>query len=105
MDYLVQERDEYSHQIYKLRIKLAEVWNLKPASDAEKVREVCRIIRDEGESKSYSKAVKNDSQETLLKGPTTEVSNANGVSTDLGINVESLEKLIEKKFPLQLTRN
>ena len=42
IDDLVQERDEDSNEIYKLRLYLAKSWNIRLATDAEKVREVFR---------------------------------------------------------------
>ena len=45
IDYLVQERDEASREIYELKLKLADAWKITVADDAEKVREVARLVR------------------------------------------------------------
>ena len=40
IDDLDQERDDLYHEIYRLRLTLAQAWNITLATDAEKVREV-----------------------------------------------------------------
>ena len=47
IDFLCEERDESCNIIYDLRLELAEAWNLKLASNAEKVREVARLMKNE----------------------------------------------------------
>ena len=44
IDYLVQERDEASDEVYKLKLKLADAWNVELSDDADKVREVARLV-------------------------------------------------------------
>ena len=47
IDFLCEERDESCNIIYDLRLELAEAWNLKLVSNAEKVREVARLMKNE----------------------------------------------------------
>ena len=45
IDDLDQERDDLYDEIYRLRLTLAQAWNITLATDAEKVREVASRTR------------------------------------------------------------
>ena len=46
IDDLIQERDDVYNKIYELRLTLADAWNVKRATDAEKIWEVLRGDND-----------------------------------------------------------
>ena len=75
--------------MYKLKLNLADAWNIKLETDAEKVREVARLIRDKV-NKSHCDAAKEANMNKEEKK--NEI-----VTTDSGIDVLSLEKLIYEK--------
>ena len=83
IDYLVQERDEASDQVYKLKLKLADAWNVTLPDDADKVREVARLVNSNERPKSYRDALKETD-------PTQ-------IAVDSGIDIQSLEKLIDER--------
>ena len=58
IDDLVEERDEGLDEVDKLKLKLADAWNIKFETDAEKFREVARLVRDNKVNKSYFAAAK-----------------------------------------------
>ena len=92
IDYLVQERDEESDQVYKLKLKLADAWNVTFSDDADKVREVARLVRLNERPKSYRDATKGLN--------TNEAKRSNAIATDSGIDMQSLEKLIDELLSL-----
>ena len=68
IDDLVRERDEGGDEIYDLKLKLANAWNvLRNARDnGDRVIEVGRIIRT-GETKSYCPAAKQETATNALR--------------------------------------
>ena len=94
IDYLVQERDEESDQVYKLKLKLADAWNVTFSDDADKVREVARLVRLNERPKSYCDATKGLN--------TNEAKRSNAIATDSGIDMQSLEKLIDKRVAVTM---
>ena len=58
IDFLVLERDEESDEVYKLRLKLADAWNVTLPDNPARIREVIRISRLNDEEKSYCDTVK-----------------------------------------------
>ena len=58
IDFLVLERDEESNEVYKLRLKLADAWNVTLPDNPSRIREVIRISRLNDEQKSYCDTVK-----------------------------------------------
>ena len=61
---LVQERDEVCHEMFEVRLILADAWNIKRDSKAEKIWEVLRRTREikqtQVEKKPYNEAVKSN---------------------------------------------
>ena len=47
---LVLERDQVCNENYELRLKLADAWNIRLTTDAEKVREVSKRIRNDAKN-------------------------------------------------------
>ncbi len=94
IDYLVQEREEESDEVYKLKLKLADAWNIKLTTDAEKVREVARLVRLNEGPKSYRDAAK---EADMNQGERN-----NGIATDSGIDMQSLEKLIDERVAVTM---
>lgn len=86
---LVEDRDEGWNEVYKLKLELADAWNIKLETDAEKVREVARLVRDNRVKKSYCAVAKEAIRNMGVK--------KNGIATDSGIDVQSLEKLIDER--------
>ena len=89
IDYLVQERDEASREIYELKLKLADAWKITVADDAEKVREVARLVRISKEERLYSAAAKRTEhdmtsiEESCTKpSKTTILTNIRGAESD-----------------------
>ena len=89
IDYLVQERDEASREIYELKLKLADAWKITVADDAEKVREVARLVRIRKKEKLYSAAAKRTEhditsiEESCTKqSKTTILTNIRGAESD-----------------------
>ena len=56
-----------------VKLRLADAWKIKLSTDAEKVREVARLIDEE--NKSYSAAVKNASNDSDIDVLTREIKN------------------------------
>ena len=81
IDYLVQERDRESDEVYKLKLKLADAWNITSSDDADKVREVARLVMANERPKSYCDAVK-ELKTNLPK-------RSNEIATDSGIDMKS----------------
>ena len=50
---LVLERDQVCNENYELRLKLADAWNIRLATDAEKVREVSKRIRNDAKNQEH----------------------------------------------------
>ena len=94
IDSLVEERDERSHHVYKLRLKLADAWNISLQDDAEKVREVARLEDTNENPKSYCDAAKNMKY--------NESKSTCEIATDSGIDIESLHKLIDERVAVSL---
>ena len=94
IDDLVEERDEGLDEVYKLKLKLADAWNIKFETDAEKVREVARLVRENKVNKSYCAAAKEAIANMGIK--------KNGISIDSGIDVQSLEKLIDERVTVTI---
>ena len=97
IDYLVQERDEAYNNIYDLRLKLADAWNIDLATDAEKVQEVMRLNRIKKVRNSYCKTTEEDDLNLISSKGSSIEENKSAVLTDSGIDVQSLEKLIDDK--------
>ena len=100
IDDLCSERVENSKEIYKMRLMLAEAWNLNLATDAEKVREVSRLLYNE-EGKLFDGTTKNTNSGPHITEPininSSNLKNTTVTGTDSGIDVQSLEKLIDEK--------
>ena len=94
IDDLVEERDEGLDEVYKLKLKLADAWSIKFEADAEKVREVARLVRDNKVNKSYCTAAKEEIANMGIK--------KNGISIDSGIDAQSLEKLIDERVSVTI---
>jgi hypothetical protein len=94
IDDLTEDRDVGWDEVYKLKLKLADAWNIKLETDAEKVGEVVRLIRDNKVKKSYCAAAKESITNTGVK--------TNGIATDSGIDMQSLEKLIDERVSLTM---
>ena len=110
IDDMDEEREELYDEIFKLRITLAEAWNLKLTTDAEKVREVYRRTREKvvtgKEKMPYSAAVKPSvnriSVDTIAKNE-TKLSACNSTeSTDSGVGLHSLTQLIDDRVNLMI---
>ena len=97
IDDLFQERDEAHDVIYELRLKLADAWNINLATNAEKVQEVTRLSKLKEVDKVCCKPAKEDDLKvTSDKGSCIEEKRS-AILTDSGIDVQSLEKLIDDK--------
>lgn len=94
IDDLIAERDEGWDEVYKLKLNLADAWNIKLETDAEKVREVARLIRNKV-NKSHCDAAKEANMNKEEKK--NEI-----VTTDSGIDVLSLEKLIDERVAVTM---
>ena len=97
IDYLVQERDEESNQVYKLKLKLADAWSVTLPDDADKVREVERLVKLNDGQKSYRDAVK--------EADTNQARRNNEIAVDSGIDMQSLEKLIDERVAATMEAN
>ena len=58
IDFLVEERDDRSQHIFKLRLKLADAWHITFPDDADKIREVARLEDTDENPKSYCEAAR-----------------------------------------------
>ena len=99
------------HEIYRLRLTLAQAWNITLATDAEKVREVASRTRKQTDNvkkkKPYSAVAKKgvispvntidqiENKTNLTKCSSTE-------STDSGLGRESLTQLIDDRVKLMI---
>ena len=111
IDDLDQEPDDLYHEIYRLRLTLAQAWNITLATDAEKVREVASRTRKQTDAvktkKPYSAVAKTgvispvntidqiENKTNLTKCSSTE-------STDSGLGRESLTQLIDDRVKLMI---
>ena len=111
IDDLDQERDDLYHEIYRLRLTLAQAWNITLATDAEKVREVASRTRKQTDNvkkkKPHSAVAKTgvispvntidqiENKTNLTKCSSTE-------STDSGLGRESLTQLIDDRVKLMI---
>ena len=110
IDDLVQERDDVYHEMYKLRLTLADAWNISRATDAEKIWEVLRRTREktetQGEKKSYSAAAKSSDNHlavdtTRQKNKETNLTICSSTdSADSGIGMHSLTQLIDERIDI-----
>ena len=110
IDDLVDEREELEDEILKLRLALADAWDLKLTTDAEKVGEVYRRTREKTktakEKMPYSATVKSSvnqiSADTNVKNE-TKLSTCNSTeSTDSGLGLHSLTQLIDDRVNLMI---
>ena len=110
IDDLVEEREELDDEIFKLRLALAEAWNLKLTTDAEKVSEVYKRTRENIETAKekvpYSAAVKSSvnhiSADTTVKNETKLSTCKSTESTDSGLGLHSLTQLIDDRVNLMI---
>ena len=96
IDFLVEERDDRSQHIIKLRLKLADAWHITFPDDADKIREVARLEDTDENPKSYCEAARGMTKEI------DEPKRTNEVTTDSGIDVQSLHKLIAERVAVSL---
>ena len=98
---------EKSDEIYKMKLMLADAWNLQLATDAEKVKEVEALIKGGG-SKLHRDAADASSGLHIIEPIRSESSNLNKNTTpaavDSGIEKRSLEKLIDERIATTLER-
>ena len=110
IDSLIYERDEISDEVYELRLILADAWDIKRATNREKIHEVLRREREiiarkkKGGKPCSSEAVRRKNKVTKTYCDVTKVNNTNtgenedGTrASDSGIDVQSLEKLIDER--------
>ena len=103
IDDLCKQRDENSKEMYKMRLMLAAAWNIQLATDEEKVEEVLRLMYDEGRNSGEVK----DTNLHIIEPTKVKNSNLeNGIAnaTDSGIDVSSLEKLIDERVAATLDK-
>lgn len=107
IDELCRERDEKSNEIYKMKLMLADAWNLQLTTDAEKVKEVGVRIK-KGGSKLYSDAAKNVNPGMHIIEPKESLENLNkktkAIAADSGIDVRSLEEFIDERIATTLEK-
>lgn len=111
IDDLVQERDEDSDEMYELRLALADAWNIKRATNHEKIWEVLRRRREikarkeKGEKKPYSEVVKSSdyrtSEDTEKQKHEIHLNTCSSTdSADSGLGMHSLTQLIDERINL-----
>ena len=111
IDDLVQERDEVSDELFKVRLTLADAWNIQRNTNHEKIWEVLRRTREysqtQGEQKKYSRVVQSgnkdkaaDSTAQMNESNLTKCSSINSV--DSGLGMESITQLIDERINLIL---
>ena len=105
IDDLCQQRDENSKDMYKMRLMLAAAWNIQLATDEEKVKEVLRLMCDE-ERKSGAAKDTNSSRHIIepMEVRNSNLKNGTANATDSGIDVSSLEKLIDERVAATLDK-
>ena len=91
---LTEDRDVGWNEVYKLKLELADAWDITLETESEKVREVSRLRRDNKAKKSYCAAAKEAITNTQIKN--------NEIKTDSGIDVQSLEKLIDERVSITI---
>ena len=113
---LTEDRDEGWDEVRKLKLELADAWNITLETDAEKIREVARLRRDNKAKKSYCAAAKEAITNTQIPNTNTQYEPAKDLNTnegkrstetatDSGIDIQSLEKLIDERVAHTLDAN
>ena len=99
MDDLAQERDDVYHDLFEVRLVLADAWKIERDTNPEKIWEVLRRTREikaaQAKKKPYSEAVKSNDAEK--EANTNQERNDTEIAMDSGIDMQSLEKLIEER--------
>ena len=107
IDELCRERDRKSKEIYKMKLMLADAWNLQLATDAEKVKEVGELIK-QGGSKLYSDAEENINPDMHIIEPKESLENlkktTTAITADSGIDLRSLEEFIDERIATTLEK-
>ena len=113
IDCLVHERDEVYDELYKLRLKLADAWNINLLDNGEKIREVCKRVRSENSKptnqSSTAKTAKNR-HEAIVNTPTyASVTKEKCVQTDtesiISKIAETLKTQLHEVFDAKLGSN
>ena len=106
---LIQERDDVYDEIYEVRLILADAWNVKRATDPERIWEVLRRTREikatQGEKKPYIAPVKSSDNQiavdaTKQKSETYLTACSSNDLADSGLGMDSLTQLIDERINL-----
>ena len=105
IDDLVQERDDVYDELFKVRLTLADAWNIERATDAEKIWEVLRRTREitatQGKKKPSSAVVElSDTEVTVDKAQENKANLDSTDSVDSGLGMQSLTQLIDERVNL-----
>ena len=110
---MVQERDDVCHELFKVRLTLADAWNIKKDTNHEKIWEVLRRTRENSETdeekETYSTVVKSTHKEIAIhKDSMAQINDRNVTkcssteSADSGIGMQSITQLIDERVNLIL---
>ena len=101
IDDLVQERDEALSELFKARITLADIWNIKHKCNSTKIREVCRRIENKDAINSKNPAAANQQTQTYAS-----ITREESIETDTEIIVhkitETLKTQLQEVFDAKL---
>ena len=110
IDCLVHERDEVYDELYKLRLKLADAWNINFPDNGDKIREVCKRVRSENSEPTNQCSKAKNRHETIVNTPTyASVTKEKYVQTDtesiISRIAETLKTQLHEVFDAKLGSN
>ena len=110
IDCLVHERDEVYDELYQLRLKLADAWNINLPDNGDKIREVCKRVRSSKSVNQSSTSTTKNGHEAIKNKPTyASVTKEKCVQTDtesiISRIAETLKTQLHEVFDAKLGSN